>query len=82
MRSRAIPCSRMPEEQRLLRLLGVGAGPEELPHRRVLLNRATTQHDDLGGVSPLFWHLQRKQDSGSTPPATACPPMIPQFRKP
>ena len=81
MRSGPIRCSQTPKERKLLRLLfGDAAEPVEVPHH-VVLNRLPTQHDDVGGVSPLFWHLERKQDWGSTPPATACPPMIPLFRK-
>ena len=83
MRSGPIRGSRTPKEKKLLRrLFDDAAEPVVLPHPHVVLNRLPTQHDDLGGVSLLFWHLPRKQDSGSTPPATACPPMIPLFRKP
>ena len=83
MPSRPIWCARTPQEEKLLKLLfGEGVEPEDLAHHYMMVNRLATQHDEMGGVSPLFWHLQRKQDPGSTPPATACPPMIPTLRKP
>ena len=83
MRSGPIPCPQMPKEKKRLRLLfGDAAEPVELPHHHLVLSLLPAQHDDVRGVSPLFWHLQRKQDSGSTPPATARPPLIPLFRKP
>ena len=83
VRTRPILRSWTPEEERLLRRrFGVGVAAEELPHPTVVLNRLTTQNDEVGDLSPVYWRLQRKQDSGSTPPATACPPMIPLFRKP